>query len=50
MLEKKVVESIETTDVRILGVFLCRSVYLGAPHVSVRRRRGGDICSKQLSS
>ena len=46
---KKVVENIKTIDVKILGVFLCRSICLGAPHVNIRRRRG-DICSKQLSS
>ena len=49
MLKKKVVESIKTRDVRVLGVFLYRLTYFGAPHVNIRRRRG-DICSKQLSS
>jgi hypothetical protein len=49
MLKEKVAESIKTTDVRILGVFLYRLTYFGAPNVNIRRRRG-DICSKQLSS
>ena len=46
-LKKNVVESIETTDVRILGVFLYGLIYLGALHENISRRRG-DICSKQL--